>query len=105
MSCPKDAGVVGVYARYSESVIKATGAPSLDYGTAPASCSVGMDAPGETQFVCAGQVGEPFSLHLPDGITAQASGRPMAAGMHDSTGMQSLVGPYGCTIYRPMIVN
>jgi hypothetical protein len=106
MSCHKDAGVIAVYARYSEPLNKAAGSPSLDYGATPVPCSVGADDPGETQFICSGEDAQPFSLHLPDGVTAQASGRPMAPGTLDSTGMQISVIPGElCTIYKPLTAN
>jgi hypothetical protein len=106
MSCHKDAGVVGVYVRYSESVSMAAGMPSLDYGTPPVACSVSADAPTETQFICAGEDAQPFSLHLPDGVTATASGRPMAPGTLASTGLQiSEIPGELCTIYKQLTVN
>lgn len=105
MSCLKGAGVAAVYARYSESVVK-TAAPSLDYGLTPVACSVGADDPAETQFICSGTDGQSsFSLHVPDGVTAQASGTPMATGTVDSTGMQRDVTLDGCFIYKPSSVN
>jgi hypothetical protein len=106
VSCHKDAGVVGVYIRYSEPVDKAAGPPSLDYGTTPGACSVSADAPTETQFICAGEDAQPFSLHIPEGMTAQASGRPMARSTLDSAGMQvSSIPNDTCTIYKPLTVN
>lgn len=106
MSCAKDGGVVAVYARYSEPLIWAASAPALDYGAAPISCNVGDNAPGETQFICSGTVsGQPFSLRIPDGVTAQASGMPMAAGTLDSTGTQTTSTNDGCTVYKRLAVD
>lgn len=106
MSCHKNAGVVGLYIRYSEPVDKAAGPPSLDYGITPGACSVSDDAPTETQFICAGEDAQPFSLYMPDGVTAQASGRPMAPTTLDSSGMQvSTIPNDTCTIYKPLTVN
>src|SRR5262249_9910011 len=88
VSCRKDTGLVGVRVMYSEAVGITGALPSLDYGPTPAACSVSYEYPTETQFICGGEVAQPFSLHLPDGVTAQASGRPMAPGTLDSTDMQ-----------------
>jgi hypothetical protein len=101
MSCSKDAGVVAVYARYSESLTKTAGQLSLDYGGAPAPCSVGADQPGETQFICSGTEGASFSLRIPDGVTGQASGTPMAPFTLDSGEMDVDVMPDGCRLYKP----
>jgi hypothetical protein len=103
MSCGKDGGVVAVYARYSEPVVRTGGAPALDYGATPVACGVGGDSPGETQFICAAtESGQPFSLRIPDGVTAQASAAPMAAGTLDSAGMITAVTPDGCTVHKPL---
>src|SRR5450631_3221530 len=106
MSCHKDAGAVTIIVRYSEPVNKAAGLPSVAYGATPVACSASADEPGETQFICAGEDSQPFSLHLPDGMTAQASGRPMAPATLDSTGMQvSAIPNDACTVYKPLTVN
>jgi len=107
MSCAKDGGVVAVYARYSEPVTRAGGAPVLNYGSAPpVACDVGGDSPGETQFICptAGS-GQPFTLQIPDGVSAQASGASMAAGGLGSAGMLTATTNDGCTVYTPRAVD
>jgi len=106
MSCTKESGVVAAYARFSEAVSKAAGAPALDYGLAATPCAVGGDSPGETQFICADAIsGQPFSLQIPEGVSAQASGSPMAPGTLDSAGMQADVAPDGCSVHKPVIVD
>jgi hypothetical protein len=108
MSCPKEAGVVAVYVRYSEPVVRATSAPqTFDYGVPPAGCAVGSDSAVETQFICAngGAAGQPFWLQIPQGVTAQASGAPMVPGTLDSTGMQTDVTNDGCTVHKPLTVD
>jgi hypothetical protein len=106
MSCAKDGGVVAVYARYSEPVTRAGGAPVLDYGATPVACDVGGDAPGETQFICPGTMsGQPFSLQIPDGVAAQASGAPMAARTLGSAGMLTATTNDGCTVHTPATVD
>ena len=107
MSCLKDMGTIAVYVRYSEPVIKAAGAPALDFTRYPVSCSVGADSPSETQFICVTGAGadQPFMVHVPDGVTAQASGAPMAPATLDSTDMSEYSMPDGCKIYKPLTVD
>jgi hypothetical protein len=107
LACAKAGGVVAVYTRYSEPVLKATGAmPVLAYGATPVSCDVGADSLTETQFICpTATSGQPFSLQIPDGVTAQASGAAMAAGTLDSAGMQTATTTDGCTVYKPLTAN
>jgi len=103
MSCSKEMGTIAVYVRYSEPVSKAAGAPALDFTSYPVTCSIGADSPTETQFICVTGAGanQPFLLHVPDGVTAQASGAPMAPTTLDSTGLYERSTPDGCTTYRP----
>ena len=108
MSCAKDGGVVAVYARYSEPVVRAAGAmPILDYGIPPAGCAVGGDSTVETQFICsnAGSGDQPLWLEIPDGVTAQASGAAMVPGRLDSTAMQTSTTNDGCTVHKPLTVD
>jgi hypothetical protein len=108
MSCAKDAGVVAVYARYSEPVVRAAGAvPLLDYGIPPAGCTLGGDSAVETQFICsnAGSGDQPLWLEIPAGVTAQASGAAMAPGRLDSTAMQTSTTNDGCTVHKPLTVD
>jgi hypothetical protein len=108
MSCAKDGGVVAVYARYSEPVVRAAGTPPiLDYGVPPAGCAIGDESAGEMQFICpsAGSGDQPFWLEIPAGMTAQASGVPMAPGRIESTGMITAVTPDGCTVHKPLALD
>jgi len=106
MSCTKDGGVVAVYAHYSEPLAWAVGTPALDYGNTPVSCTVGDNQAGQTQFICpATMSGQPFSLQIPDGVTAQASGAPMAAGTLGSAGMLTATTNDGCTVHTPLTVD
>ena len=108
MSCAKEGGVVAVYVRYSEPVVRAAGAmPILDYGVPPAGCAVGGDSTVETQFICsnAGSGDQPLWLEIPDGVTAQASGAAMAPGRLDSTAMQTSTTNDGCTVHKPLTVD
>lgn len=108
MSCAKDGGVVAVYARYSEPVVRAAGAtPLLDYGVPPAGCAIGGDSAVETQFICsnAGAGDQPLWLEIPAGVTAQASGAAMAPGRLDSTAMQTSTTNDGCTVHKPLTVD
>jgi hypothetical protein len=100
-SCPNQ-GVVTVYAWYSERVVQAAGAaPTLDYGATPVSCTIRSDGATATEFICPGTAEQPFSLRIPDGVTAEASGAAMAPGSIGSAGMQTVAGN-GCTIYMPL---
>ena len=107
MSCSKDMGTIAVYVRYSEPVLKTTGPPALDFTKYPVTCSVGADSPSETQFICVtgAGAGQPFLLNVPDGLTAQASGAPMAPATLDSMGMYAHSTSDGCTTYRPWTVD
>jgi hypothetical protein len=108
MSCAKDGGVVAVYARYSEPVVRTAGAtPLLDYGVPPAGCAVGGDSTVETQFICsnAGSGDQPLWLEIRDGVTAQASGVAMVPGRLDSTAMQTSTTNDGCTVHKPLTVD
>ena len=106
MSCAKDGGVVAVYARYSETLTWGAGTPALDYGATPVSCTVGDNQAGQTQFICpATAPGQPFSLQIPDGVTAQASGAAMVAGTLGSAGMLTATTNDGCTVHTPATVD
>jgi len=106
MSCTKDGGVVAVYAHYSEPLAWGAGTPALDYGATPVSCTVGDNQAGQTQFICpATASGQPFSLQIPDGVTAQASGASMAAGTLGSAGMLTATTNDGCTVHTPATVD
>jgi len=107
MSCSKDMSTIAVYVRYSEPVSKAAGVPALDFTKYPVTCSVGTDSPTETQFICVTGAGtnQPFLVNVPDGVTAQASGAPMAPATLDSTGMYQHSTSDGCTTYRPRTVD
>ena len=62
MSCPKEGGVVAVYAQFSEPVNNAPGALGLDYGNIAMTCAVGAESASEDQFLCANATaGQPFS--------------------------------------------
>jgi len=106
MSCTKDGGVVAVYAHYSEPLAWGAGTPALDYGATPVSCTVGDNQAGQTQFICTATAsGQPFSLQIPDGVTAQASGAAMAAGTLASAGMLTATTNDGCTVHTPATVD
>jgi hypothetical protein len=108
MSCTKDGGVVAVYVRYSEPVVRTAGAmPILDYGIPPAGCAIGGDSTTETQFICAnaGSGGQPFWLEIPAGITAQASGAAMVPKKLDSTATQTSTTNDGCTVHKPLTAD
>jgi hypothetical protein len=97
-------GTVTVYAGYSEPVVRAGALPALTYGSKPITCTLGDDSSDETQFICAnaGTEGQAFLLRLPDGVTAQASGRPMLPTTLEPTGMQVATTGNDCTIYTPL---
>ena len=100
-ACAPNVGPVVVDAAFSEPVTKPPGALTLDYGAARP-CALGDDQPSVTQFVCANaQAASDFSLHIADGITAAASGSPMAAGTLSSEDMQWSVLDGDCTYYKP----
>lgn len=105
MSCPKDGGVVAVYASFSEPLTKPSGALALDYGAA-VPCAVGDDQPAQAQFFCANATGaQPFSLRIADGVSATASGAPMAAATIRSGDMHVSVLSDGCSYYKAAIAD
>jgi hypothetical protein len=101
-SCAPNVGPRSVYVAFSEPVTKPSGALTLDYGLAH--CAVGDDQPSVTQFSCT-NAALPFLLHIADGVTAAASGSPMAAGTLSSEDMQWGGQVGDCTHYKRVIVD
>jgi hypothetical protein len=106
VACPKSGTSLSVQLTFSEPVLKAADAVSLNYGQPAAACSMLQDTPTVIDFSCPGADARALLVATTSGsITAMASGRSMLTGTVRSDAMQPAEAIGGCVNHKPLLVD